>query len=332
MTTRRNFLRAVSAGTATLAGAGLITSSVVASSLASEPINWPGNRNIRLGIAAYSFRSYFGFMKGKTQTPKNGKPMDMFGFLDYCASQKCGAELTSYFFPPDADDEYYLRIKRHAFLQGVPIVGTAIGNNFTIGKGEKLDQQIADAKKWIDRAQRMGAPHIRFFAGTRKQLESSPETMPVAIEALQTCVDYAAENGIFVGVENHGQLTAAQVLEIVKGIDSDWFGVNLDTGNFISDDPYRDLAMCAPHAVNVQLKMKMKRTDGKAFDADFDRIAKILADAKYRGFVVLEFEEPDPWDNVPAAMARVRNAFEDDNGKRPGNGSIEGSGANPEAF
>ena len=309
MTSRRNFLRTVSAGTATLAGAGLVTRPLVASVPATEPSNRFGEGYVHLGIAAYSFRSYFEFMKGKTQTPKDGKTMDMFGFIDYCADQKCGAELTSYFFPPDADDEYFLRIKRHAFKQGVSIVGTAIGNNFTIGKGEQLDRQIADAKQWIDRAQRMGAPHIRFFAGTKKQLESSPDTMSNAIEAFQSCVDYAAEQGIFVGVENHGQLTAEQVLTIVKGIDSDWFGVNLDTGNFISDDPYRDLARCAPHAVNVQLKMKMKRTDGEAFDADFDRIAKIFADANYRGFVVLEFEEPDPWGNVPAAMAQARKSF-----------------------
>jgi sugar phosphate isomerase/epimerase len=53
----------------------------------------------------------------------------------------------------------------------------------------------------------------------------------------------------------------------------------------------------------------MKRTDGESFDADFDRIAKILAEANYRGYVVLEFEEPDPWGNVPAAMAQMRKSF-----------------------
>ena len=309
MNSRRKFLRAVSAGTAALTSVGLVTPVWAGPMATGEPNQPPPGCYVRLGIAAYSFRSYFGFMKGKIQQPKNGKKLDMFGFIDYCGAQNCGAELTSYFFPPTADKDYFLRIKRHAFRQGVPIVGTAIGNNFTIGKGEKLNQQIAAAKQWIDRAEWMGAPHVRFFAGTKQQLESSSDAMPVAIEALQTCVDYAARKGIFIGVENHGQLTAEQVLEIVKGIDSDWFGINLDTGNFISDDPYRDLEMCAPQAVNVQLKMNMRRTGGEAFEADFPRIAKILAAANYRGNVVLEFEEPDPWDNVPNAVARAREAF-----------------------
>ena len=243
----------------------------------------------KFGLAAYSFKPHFAFNKGKRQkAPHNGKVIDMFGFIDYCAEQRCGAELTSYFFPPDADEAYFRKIKRHAFLNGVPIVGTAIGNNFTIPKGELLDKQIIDAKLWIDRAVQMGAPHIRFFAGKKRELEASPENMKNAIESLQECVDYAAKVGVFVGVENHGNLTADDVIEIVKGIKSDWFGVNLDTGNFVSDDPYAELEQCAPYAVNVQVKVKMKsKTKGEKYDADLERVGKILKNANYRCNVVM---------------------------------------------
>jgi sugar phosphate isomerase/epimerase len=278
-------------------------------SMLQEPLRHAPGGHLRLGLAAYSFRKHFEFIKGKPQKPEDGKKIDMFSFIDYCAKHRCGAELTSYFFPPDVDDDYFLRIKRHAFLNGVPIIGTAIGNNFTIGKGEKLDQQIAEAKRWIDRAAIMGAPHVRFFAGTRKQLESAPDNMKIAIESLQQCVDYAAQSGIFIGVENHGQLTAAQVLEIVQGVNNKWFGVNLDTGNFISDDPYRDLAMCAPFAVNVQLKIKMKNSNGEKYEADFERIGKILANANYRGYLVLEFEENKPFNRIPELMSKLDACF-----------------------
>ena len=276
--------------------------------LAGKTMN-AAESNYRLGLAAYSFRDHFEFKKGKTQKPIDGKAMDMFGFIDYCAAEKCGAELTSYFFPPDADADYFLSVKRHAFKKGVPIVGTAIGNNFTIDKGPKLDQQIVDAKKWIDNAVLMGAPHIRFFAGTRSQLEKNETVIETAIESLQECVDYAAQRGVFVGVENHGKLTVEQVLKIKQGIKSDWFGINLDTGNFISDDPYADLEKCAPFAVNIQVKLQMKNPQGETYDADFDRLAKIVGDADFCGFVVLEYEETDPMKNVPAAMKKLRAAF-----------------------
>ncbi len=316
---RRSFLNSI-------AVTSLATSSASGLARATEPLYETGNlgprqestqsplrtaktSNVRLGLAAYSFREHFEFMRGKPQTPRGDKKVDMFSFIDYCAEHRCGAELTSYFFPPDADEAYFLKVKRHAFLNGVPIVGTAIGNNFTIGRGEKLDQQIADAKKWIDRAAIMGAPHVRFFAGTRKQLEASPDGMKIAIESLQECVDYASKRGIVIGVENHGQLTAQQVLKVVGGVKSDWFGVNLDTGNFISDDPYRDLELCFPHAVNVQFKIKMKSPAGEKYDADLPRIGTIIDNANYRGFVVLESEEEKPFDHVPMWLEKIRETL-----------------------
>ena len=193
---RRRFLKSVSAGAI---GAGAVSSAMLSKcALATTPI--PAFQEVlqtaqspvfKLALAAYSFKPHFEFYKGKKAKaePLDGKKIDMFGFIDYCAEQNCGAELTSYFFPPDADKAYFNKIKRYAFLNGVPIVGTAIGNNFTIPKGDELAKQIADAKRWIDRAVQMGAPHIRFFAGKRKELEESPETMKIAIEALQECVD-----------------------------------------------------------------------------------------------------------------------------------------------
>lgn len=306
---RRRFCKILGAGL----GAGLIgidSLMRLGNTTAQEPVRDSANANVQVGLAAYSFKKQFAFMKGKPQKPADRKPITMFDFIDYCANQKCAAELTSYFFPPTADDDYFRKVKRHAFLQGVPIVGTAIGNNFTVGRGDRLNQEIRDAKKWIDNAAIMGAPHVRFFAGTKKQLDAHPGNMAIAIEALQACCDYAAQKGVFVGVENHGQLTSDQVLEIVKGINSEWFGVNLDSGNFISDDPYADITKCVPFAVNVQLKVKMKRPDGEIYDADLARVASIIKQSNYRGYVVLEFEEDKPFEHVPGLLEQVRKAFE----------------------
>jgi len=309
---RRRFLKSASAGAVGWGGIFLPLVADTAAAAQPQPPLTSDRAVFNLGMAAYCFKPHFEFNRGKKAQvkPLDGKMIDMFGFIDYCAEQRCAAELTSYFFPPDADEKYFRKIKRHAFKNGVPISGTAIGNNFTIGRGEKLDREIADAKLWIERADQMGAPHIRIFAGKRKELEDSPQTMEIAIESLQQCVDYAAKYGIFVGVENHGDLTPEQVIEVVNGVESDWFGVNLDTGNFFSNDPYGDLVKCAPLAVNVQVKVKMQNDVGKTFDADFERLAKLLRDANYRGNVVLEYEEEKPFENVPGAMDELRKHFD----------------------
>ena len=51
--------------------------------------------------------------------------IDMRDFITYCAEHGCAAEVTSYFFPP-VTSEYLLELKRHAFVSGVPISGTAV--------------------------------------------------------------------------------------------------------------------------------------------------------------------------------------------------------------
>ena len=87
--------------------------------------------------------------------------------------------------------------------------------------------------------------------------------------------------------------------------------MNLDTGNFHSADPYAELAQLAPYAVNVQVKVSMTPAGGSRQPADFGRLAQIVADAKYRGYVVLEFEENEnPREACPRYVDQMRAAFD----------------------
>ena len=126
-------------------------------------------KGLKVGLAAYSFRNFFEFSRGK-KNPKyteGEKAMDMPGFIEYCAKLGIdGAELTSYFFPAECDEAYYAHCRQIAHLNGVKISGTAVGNNFSHPKdAPERAEQIAYVKQWIDYAGIMGAPHIRVFAG-----------------------------------------------------------------------------------------------------------------------------------------------------------------------
>ncbi|MCB1096315.1 MAG: TIM barrel protein [Verrucomicrobiae bacterium] len=296
---RRQFL-SLSAG---LAGAALTTSLSSEKASAVEPPKRAGQPSMRLSLAAYSFRDAF----------KDPDTMDMPKFIDYCADQALdGAELTSYYFPKDADDAYYIGLKRHAFLRGIAVSGTAVGNNFALPEGPALDQQMADVKSWIDRAAVLGAPHIRVFAGAPKDIEHGL-AVKNCIASLEECCDYAGSKGIFLGLENHGGIVAEvdAMLEIIHGVKSPWLGVNLDTGNFHTDDPYADLAKVAPWAVNVQVKVEMKpRGSSKPVAADLPRLGTILRNANYQGFVVLEHEaKEDPFKTVPSYLDQLRKVI-----------------------
>lgn len=296
---RRNFLEASAQTGLTLAGFGLLENL----SRAIEPIKRLGKPRFFLSLAAYSFRDFF-----NSKDPE--KKIDLFKFIDFCAEQGCdGTELTSYYFPTPLTDDYLIKIKRHCFLRGIEVSGTACGNNFALPKGEKLTDQINSVKKWIDHAAVMGAPHIRVFAGTAAKGLTDAEARKMCIASLEECCDYAGKKGIFLGLENHGGIVAEAdgLLEIVKAVKSPWLGINLDTGNFHTADPYGDIAKIAPYAVNVQIKADMKKKDAAEKESvDLPRIFKILRETNYQGYVALEYEAKDPWTNVPGLLKRMQ--------------------------
>ena len=273
---------------------------------AAEPIRRAGKPRLLLSLAAYSFRDAF-------EHADPGKRITLFDFIDYCADNGCaGAELTSYYFPKTFDDSFLLQLKRRAFLRGVAVSGSAVGNKFTLPKGPQRDEQIALVKKWVDHCAILGAPHIRVFAGMADRQLATAEARKLAIEALEECGEYAGRKGIFLGLENHGGIVAEPegLLAIVQAVKSPWVGVNLDTGNFQTEDPYADLAKCAPYAVNVQFKVEMHRRGGKQQEiADLPRVVRILRDANYQGYVALEHEkQEDPWQTVPGWLKKLREA------------------------
>jgi sugar phosphate isomerase/epimerase len=100
------------------------------------------------------------------------------------------------------------------------------------------------------------------------------------------------------------------MLSLVNAVNSPWFGVNVDTGNFYSNDIYGDLAKIAPYALNVQIKVMIKPADAPRQASDFGRLAKIFRESGYRGYIVLEYEEAeDPRQACPRYLAELRKAF-----------------------
>ena len=304
---RRQFLAALPASAA-LASLGSSPNAC-----AIEPIDRPGPPRLRLSLAAYSFRQYFKHQRGGGTPADPAKTIDMLPFIDYCADQGCaGAELTSYYFPPDPDNTYLQSLKRQAFLRGIAISGTAVGNVFTLPVGDKRTREIEQVKQWIERAAAMGAPHIRIFAGNLPTGMSASQARILSVSAIEECCAEAARRGVFLGLENHGGIVAEPdaLLDIVRAVRSPWFGINLDTGNFQTDDPYADLERCLPYAVNVQVKVEIQRRGKAKEPADYARIGRLLRAGRYQGFVALEYEgAEDPWTAVPVALDRLREAL-----------------------
>lgn len=293
--TRRQFLQT------TAAAAGCLLTSQAG---AIEPIVRNGTPKFKFSLAAYSYRS---LLQGKNAS------LTLADFINDCAALGLeGTELTSYYFPNPVTAEYLLGLRQQCFRLGLDVSGTAVGNDFAHRPGDTRTKQIEGLKRWIEHAATLGAPVIRIFAGHQQKEVSAEETHELIVSAIQECCEYAGQHGVHLALENHGGPTATAdgLLSLVKAVDSPWFGVNLDTGNFHSDDIYGELERCAPYALNVQVKVVVSGPDRKKEPTDFERLAKILRGANYRGYVVLEYEEAgDPREECAKYMDVLRKAF-----------------------
>ena len=298
---RREFFRRTALASAAAAGAAAMPAPAAR---AIAPIERSGGHKFKFSVAAYSYRR---LLTGEQPA------MRFEDFLHECARMDLeGAEPTSYYFPADVAPEYLRRFKRLAFHLGLDFSATSVGNDFCHPPGPQRDAQIAMVKQWVENAEILGAPALRIFAGRPRREQTLDEAHRLVVEAIEECCEFAAAHGVHLALENHGGLTATAegTLRIVHDVESPWFGVLLDSGNFRTEDPYGDLAQIAPYAVSVHVKVVMPRPSGGHEPTDLDRVAKILADVGYRGYISLEYEEDgDPREACPEHMEAIRAAF-----------------------
>ena len=72
---------------------------------------------------------------------------------------------------------------------------------------ELRQREIAFAKRWIDIADRLGAGHVRVFAGGIPKSSTEVQAVDWAIEVYKLALNYAGTRGILLGLEDDDELT-----------------------------------------------------------------------------------------------------------------------------
>lgn len=290
------------------AGAGGVSS--VAAGLAVRSNGHP----LKVSLNAYSFN--------QSLAPANGGSADMsyFDVLEFCAHQNFDAiDPTGYYFPgyPKVpSDSFINEFKRRAFKLGLDISGTGVRNNFAQADQDKRAADVQLVKDWIEVAAKLGAPVIRVFAGAEPTGHSRDEVAEWMVEDLKRCVEHGKQHGVLVGIQNHGDFlkNAEQVIEIVKRVDSEWFGVIVDTGNFQQGDPYEQIARVMPYAVNFQVKESPYGRDSSV-RMDLKKLMRVVRAGGYRGYLPIETlvgegKDYNPTVTLPKFLKEVREAIE----------------------
>ncbi len=230
----------------------------------------------------------------------------------------------------DSEDLGYLKkLKRTAFVNGVDLISLSIHQDFVDPDPEVRQRNIRHTEKCIELAHEMGIPSIRLNSGRWGTIRSFDDLMaargkePVlpghtedegfkwCIDSIEKCLPLAEKRGVVLALENHWGLTRTPqgLLRILNAIESPWLGALMDTGNFL-EDPYPKLEQIAPKTVFVQAKTYFGGGEWYTLDLDYGRIAKILRDVDYRGYVSLEFEGKEAAaSGVRKSVKLLREAF-----------------------
>lgn len=292
--------------------------SLTAQEKAAAPAVAPNARPNRIGISSYSF---WGFNREDLRSIDVGlEHAARFGFDGFEILQK---QMT------DHSPAALFQIKRKAFLLGLDLMGYSTHQGFLSPDKESRKKNFDHTVNCLEQAYNLGIPTMRVNSGTWGTTKSFDELMakrgeddPLpgyneenafewVIEAYAGLAKEAEKRGVIMGLENHWGLgrTPQGVKRVVDAVNSPWLKVTLDTGCFL-EDPYDRLAMLAKDTVLMQAKTYYGGGTWYTLDLDYDRIAKIMKDAGYTGYISLEFEgKEDPLTAIPKSLALLRKAF-----------------------
>jgi sugar phosphate isomerase/epimerase len=282
-----------------------------------------GGSRLKTSLNAYSFLELL-----NANAKDASKGVDLFQVCDFCARHEFdGVDLTGYFFPgyPEApDDSYTFKLKRHAFDLGLGISGTGVRNDFTTADQAVRAEGVRRIKTWIEVAAKLGAPTVRAFADSQPPFSSWQQAAGGAqrdlvegwvADALRVCAEHGKKFGVIVAVQNHGDFisTGAEHLSLLQRVDHEWCAALVDTGKYLTADPYADIALMAPYAANWQIKeTTASRADSPR--TDMKRLLAIIRQSGYRGYVPLETlamgrQGYDSFVAVPKLLAELREAI-----------------------
>jgi sugar phosphate isomerase/epimerase len=137
-----------------------------------------------------------------------------------------------------------------------------------------------------------------------------------AADALRDCAEHGKKFGVIVALQNHGDFisTGLEHLSLLGRVDHDWCAPLVDTGNYKTADPYADIALVAPYAVNWQIKELIGTATDPTTPIDMKRMITVIRQSGYRGYLPIETlasgrKDYNPLVDLPKMLAAMRAAI-----------------------
>lgn len=262
---------------------------------------------MKVGIDSYCYHRFFGEVYPEQEKPS--KEMTLEDFIRRAKELAVdGVSLESCFIPR-FDKSYLSEIKGmldesnldRVFAWGHP-------DGLEGGKNEKaFDEMMAS----IEHAHDIGANVMRVVGSSLMfRFEPHGPQIEKLSQMFSEAVKEAQKYGIKLADENHIDFDSDEMLTLINNVNSPYFGINFDTGNFmrVLDDPVQGMEKLAKHVYATHIK-DLKPQKGAAVNdwfffsstpigdgfVDNQKLAQILKDNGYEGFLAVEidFLHPD---------------------------------------
>lgn len=265
-----------------------------------------GSYRLKIGIDSYCFHRLFGEVYPHQH--KADPPFSMEDFLSFSKSVDVdGVSLESCFFPEFSAD-YLAQVK--GWLDGYNFDRVYAWGHPDGLEGGQNKKEFDSMLEHIQHAKAIGADVMR-VVGSSLMFRFQPHEpqLDKLAEMFKTAVKEAESNGIKLAIENHIDYNSDEILWLLEEVDSKYFGVNFDSGNFLRvlDDPVKAMEKLVPHVMATHIK-DMLPVQGISVDEwyffscvptgkgliDNQRIAQLLVEQNYEGFFAVETDTLHP--------------------------------------
>jgi sugar phosphate isomerase/epimerase len=249
--------------------------------------------------------------------------MSVFDWIEMAANLPIdGLELYDGFL--DTLEEAYLEKVRLAIeRRHLEMPMLCCSPDFTRPDAQARRREIEREQKMIDVTVSLGGKFCRVLSGQRRPEISRAEGVRLVVESIRELLEYAAQKGVVLALENHykdnywkyPEFAQHQdvFVEVVSRIDSPWFGVQFDPSNALvaGEDPLELLERVKRRVVTMHASDRhlmpghtledLKKAEGSIGYAsflshgvigkglnDYPRIFQILKDAGFQGWISIE--------------------------------------------
>lgn len=262
---------------------------------------------MKIGIDSYCYHRFFGDVYPQQQKP--AKDVTLEWFLKRAHELKVDGVAIEPPLVSRLDSSYLSEVK--GMLDEYKLDRVWAWGHPDGLEGGRNQKAFDDMMKAMDYAAAVGADVMR-VCGASLMFRNEPHgpMLEKLAKMFSVAVKEAAKRNIKIADENHIDFTSDEMLSLIKTVNSPYFGINFDTGNFmrVLDDPIKGMEKLAKYTFSTHVKDLKPNKQASVDDwfffsstpvgdglVDNKKLAQLLKNANYQGFLAVEidFLHPD---------------------------------------